>query len=191
MNPSAVAAPIKNMLNSYGRTMATFVAGAIGRSVGAQYGPGIVNWAVNRTVNGILPRFFLRNAAHAAIGTYYPLIGQLALGGAVAVCPEPARIAQSWTGYKFNRDYQDQLKTFNPEALKVRSAEGDWLFCDDLQEKPSAVEEEPDVNTFDWVEDDAKDIATPATMGTPEAFEMDDLASGESAEGFEFVNRLD
>ena len=189
MNPSAVAAPIKNMLNSYGRTMATFVAGAIGRSVGAQYGPGIVNWAVNRTVNGILPRFFLRNAAHAAIGTYYPLIGQLALGGAVAVCPEPARIAQSWTGYKFNRDYQNQLKTFDPEALTVKATEDGWLMCDDrrdgLHKKPVITEDDVDTESFEWVGDDAKNLPTPPLMGKPGVFEMDDLAS---VEGFELIN---
>ncbi|UYM17243.1 hypothetical protein [Endozoicomonas euniceicola] len=185
MNPSAVAAPIKNMLNSYGRPMATILAGALGRSVGVQYGPGIVNWAVNRTVNGILPRFFLRNAAHAAIGTYYPLIGQLALGGAVAVCPEPARIAQSWTGYKFNRDYENQLKTFDPELLTLKATGEGWLLCDDLQKTSPIIEDDIDTESFEWVEDEAKNLPTPAQMGRPGVFEMDDLAS---VEGFEFID---
>ncbi|MCW7551320.1 hypothetical protein NX722_01420 [Endozoicomonas gorgoniicola] len=191
MNPSAIAGSVKQVLNTHGRTAAISLAAAFGQSAGVQYGPKVVNCFINWTVKGTVAKFFLRNAAHAAIGGGYPWLGQVALTGAVYVCPGPGKIAATWSGYKFNRDYQNQLKTFNPEALKVRSAEDDWLLCDDLQEKPSAVEEEPDVNTFDWVEDDAKDIATPATMGTPEAFEMDDLASGESAEGFEFVSRLD
>ena len=191
MNPSAVVAPIKNMLNSYGRPMATFVAGALGRSVGVQYGPGIVNWAVNRTVSGVLPRFFLRNAAHAAIGGGYPWIGQIALGGAAALCPGPGKIAQTWTGYKASRDYQNQLKTFDPEALTVKAIEDGWLMCGGLQKKPAIIEGDVDTESFDWVGDEAKDLPTPAQMGRPGAFEMDDLASGESAEGFEFIESLD
>ncbi|MET4693344.1 hypothetical protein [Endozoicomonas lisbonensis] len=191
MNPSAVAGPIKNMLNSYGRTIATFMAGAAGRSAGVQYGPGIVNWAINRTVSGVLPRFFLRNAAHAAIGGGYAWFGQIALGGAAALCPGPGKIAQTWTGYKAGRDYQNQLKTFDPEALTVKAVEEGWLLCDDLQKKPPEINDQVDTESFVVVGNEAKDLPTPAQMGTPETFEMDDLASDKSAEGFEFVDELD
>ncbi|AMO55394.1 hypothetical protein EZMO1_1199 [Endozoicomonas montiporae CL-33] len=190
MNPSAAVGMAKNLIYNHGRTATTLLAGAAGRSAGVQLGPQAVNAFINWTVKGAVTKFFLRNATHAAIGGGYAWLGQAAFTLGAYYSPDPVLLMRKCVAYKHDRDYRNQLKTFDPEALTARAIKEGWLLCDDLQKKPPIIEDYVDMQSYEQVDDeDAKGLPKTGVMGPLRPVEMDDLKSRVSAEGFVFVNK--
>ena len=61
--------------------------GYLGRGLGVQYGPWIVNRLIDMTVKKGLTRFLVRQGAHLALGGMYPVVGQVAVTAALIGAP--------------------------------------------------------------------------------------------------------
>ena len=61
--------------------------GYLGRGLGVQYGPWIVNRLIDMTVKKGLTRFLVRQGAHLALGGMYPVVGQVAVTAALMGAP--------------------------------------------------------------------------------------------------------
>ena len=115
------------MINNIARN-ATIVAGhLVGRAMGIQYGPSIVNWGISRCVSGYVPQFLCRIAVHGAIDSSlgYANIGAAIFMLAASVMPSPRTIHEHTTQPALN-----QLTNYN------RNSTYQQLCCaDDAQDQ--------------------------------------------------------
>lgn len=110
------------MLNNIARAVTVAAGHFVGRAMGVQYGPSIVNWGIQRYVSGCVPQFFCKLAVHGAIESTlgYANIGSAVLMATAAVMPSPRTIHENTT-----RPILNQITNYS------RSSQYQQLCCAD------------------------------------------------------------
>ncbi|MCY4472745.1 MAG: hypothetical protein OXC07_08030 [Kistimonas sp.] len=93
------------------------VLGYMGRGVGVQYGPWIVNKVINMTVKKGLTRFLARQGAHLALGGVYPVVGQLAVTAALVAAP--ATLSATGQGARVAARITQKMATVTTNIIKA------------------------------------------------------------------------